>query len=220
RDEPRHPVTNVSWDQITGPGGFIHHINASEILRAVSGGDETLCFRLPSETEWEYAARGGRHWTDGFAFSGSSDIDKVAWYGPRFSRARRLVCRLLGWRLGWRFMGRFPRGSPTHTHPVATKAANQLGLYDMCGNVWEWCQDECIDDVTVTRSRATEHRGWAKARTDDSAADVITIGTSIAPCGFVMGSRRNTTTGALVSASSSPPRSSPSARVPDERQNA
>jgi formylglycine-generating enzyme required for sulfatase activity len=147
RDEPLHPVTNVSWDHITGAGGFLERINGGAIRAAVCDSDRSLRFRLPSETEWEYAARGGPNWTDELAFSGSNDIDGVAWYGHRFSRGRRLVCRLLGWRLGWRLTGRFPPGKPTRTHPVATRDPNQLGLYDMCGNVWEWCQDVCIDGV-------------------------------------------------------------------------
>src|SRR5262245_51175223 len=67
----RRPVENVSWDHITEPGGLLERINSSEILPAVAGPDGTLRFRLPSETEWEYAARGGPHWRDGFAFSGS-----------------------------------------------------------------------------------------------------------------------------------------------------
>jgi formylglycine-generating enzyme required for sulfatase activity len=112
----------------------------------VVGSDRGLRFRLPSETEWEYAARGGPPWTDGFAFSGGNDIDKVAWYGQRFSGARRLVGRLLGWRLGWRLTSRPRRRTSTHAHDVGTKAPNQLGLSDMCGNVWEWCQDACVDD--------------------------------------------------------------------------
>jgi formylglycine-generating enzyme len=147
RPAPRHPVENVSWDQITRPGGFLERINASEILPALAGTDLALRFRLPSESEWEYAARGGPNWQDQFKFSGSNEIDKVAWYGPRFSGARRLICRVLGWRLGWRLTGRFPRRRPTHTHEVALKAPNQLGLYDLCGNVWEWCQDTCTDDL-------------------------------------------------------------------------
>ncbi len=174
RDEPLHPVTNVSWHQITGPGGFLDRINASPILAGVSDPQGALRFRLPSETEWEYAARGGPHWTDDFAFSGSDDIDQVARYGHRFSSGRRRVCRLLGWRLGWRIAGRYPPGRPTRTHDVAGKAANQLGLYDMCGHVWEWCQDTCIDDIDAVpadgrpwlgpgperRLRGGAHQNW------------------------------------------------------------
>ncbi len=147
RDEPLHPVEHVSWNDITGRGGFLDRINESDILAALAHSNPGHRFRLPSETEWEYAAHGGPHWNDGFTFSGSNDIDKVAWYGPRFSRTRRLICRVLGWRLGWRLTGRFPRGRPTRPHDVATKAPNQLGLHDMCGNVWEWCQDTCVNDI-------------------------------------------------------------------------
>jgi len=159
RDEPRHPVTDVSWDHVAGPGGFLERINASPVLAAVADGDARLRFRLPSETEWEYAARGGPRWTDGYRFSGSNDIDEVGWYGPRFTAARRLVCRLLGWRLGWRLVGRRPRGMATHPHDVATKKPNQLGLHDMCGNVWEWCQDVCVDDVDAVPRDGTPYGG-------------------------------------------------------------
>lgn len=118
------PVENVSWDDVTGPAGFLDRINASDIrtqmVAQVSGPE--AAFRLPTETEWEYAARGGPHWRDGFRFSGSNDIDLVAWYD---------------------------RKGGDQTHEVAQKAPNQLGIYDMSGNVWEWCQDSFSRDVST-----------------------------------------------------------------------
>jgi formylglycine-generating enzyme required for sulfatase activity len=149
RPEPRCPVENVSWDRITETGGFLDRINSSEVLTAVGAGDRRLRFRLPSEAEWEYAARGGPRWQDGFAFSGSNDADEVAWYGPRWRLVDEALVRRLGWPVGWRIacMTRKLLPHRTHTHPVSAKAPNQLSLYDMSGNVWEWCQDACTDDI-------------------------------------------------------------------------
>jgi formylglycine-generating enzyme required for sulfatase activity len=125
------PVENVSWDSLTHPGGFLARLNVSPAAAALRvQGAQT--FRLPTETEWEYAARGGRQWKDGYRYSGSDDIDVVAWYDRRHG---------------------------DQTKPVAGKAPNQLGLYDMSGNIWEWCQDSFSRDLSVIPRDGTAYEG-------------------------------------------------------------
>ena len=102
------PVETVSWNDCQD---FIRRLNA------LTGEN----FRLPTEAEWEYAARGGNK-SRGYKYAGSNNIDNVAWY--------------------WDNIPSQSSGSAGYgTQVVATKSPNELGLYDMSGNVWEWCQD-------------------------------------------------------------------------------
>jgi formylglycine-generating enzyme required for sulfatase activity len=100
------PVEQVSWDDV------------QEFLEKLNHKYPGQNYRLPSEAEWEYAARGGRQ-SKGYTYAGSNVIGEVAWY---------------------------KKNSGGKTQPVGSKRANELGIYDLSGNMWEWCQDAWHDN--------------------------------------------------------------------------
>ena len=99
-----HPVIYVSW---YGARAYCTWLS-SKIRKEV---------RLPTEAEWEYAARGGKK-SKGYTYSGSNSVEEVAWYEDN---------------------------SRSKVHKVGGKSPNELGLYDMSGNVWEWCSDWYVE---------------------------------------------------------------------------
>jgi formylglycine-generating enzyme required for sulfatase activity len=105
------PVECISWNECKE---FLYELNS------LTGKN----FRLPTEAEWEYAARGGNR-SRGYKYSGSNHIEEVAWYGNNSSNT---------------------------THAVATKAPNELGIYDMSGNVWECTSDFWSSNYSFSRS--------------------------------------------------------------------
>ena len=139
-----YPIAMVSWNDIRDEtSGFLKKLNTALAEQLPTG----MRFCLPSEAQWEYAAKGGKY-SNGYTYDGSSTVGDVAWYD---------------------------NAGGQNTKVVATKPANELGLYDMSGNVWEWCEDWYadvaananlgLDYVNTTTASARVHRGgrWGYA---------------------------------------------------------
>ena len=113
----RRPVETVSWEDANT---FIGKLNEdARLLAFLLDSNIKGTFRLPTEAEWEYAARGGIYWKDGYIYCGSDNLKQVGWYREN---------------------------SGLETKPVGLLLPNQLGLYDMSGNVYEWCEDDWHGD--------------------------------------------------------------------------
>ncbi|MGI9104727.1 MAG: SUMF1/EgtB/PvdO family nonheme iron enzyme [Pyrinomonadaceae bacterium] len=155
----KYEVTQAQWQQVMGnnPSNFkddnlpvekVSWDDAVSFLAKLNAQNDGYTYRLPSEAEWEYAARAGT--TGDYA----GDLDSMAWYGNNSGRARLDAAEIFRTDSANYYKRITENGGQTHA--VGSKLPNTFGLFDMHGNVWEWCQD-------------WYHDSYAGAPTDGSA---------------------------------------------------
>lgn len=124
----KDPIVNINYDDAVGYCYWLTKLTGKT-------------YRLPTEAEWEYAARGGEK-SNNYTYSGSNDINQVSWYSDN---------------------------SGNQVHAVGQKSANELGLYDMTGNVWEWCSDWYSKKYYANSSSSSMFVGLLKNETASKA---------------------------------------------------
>ena len=153
----KYPVTNAQWQAVIKAKGSANcdkkfqgdlqpvvgvswHEARAFCLKVQEKAGRAV--RLPTEAEWEYAARGGNQ-SKGYEYAGSNNLDEVGWYDKK---------------------------SGAKTSPVGQKLANELGIYDMSGNVWEWCLDEWHDSYADKPENLKEqgNQAWGDLNVDDN----------------------------------------------------
>ena len=135
-DDGQYPQAMVSHIDIMGSDGagtsascFIKKLNDALASQLEAYGLSGRKFTLPSEAQWQWAAMGGVY-SHSYTYAGGNDLNAVAWNSGN---------------------------SSNQTHPVACKLANELGLYDMTGNVWEWCRDWYSSPSSIVTSQGTDY---------------------------------------------------------------
>lgn len=166
----KYPVTQALWQQVMGnnPSRFkgknrpVEQVSWNDIkndflpkLNELTSFDGK--FRLPTEAEWEYAAKTNQN----YKYAGSNDLEEVGWYREN---------------------------SHMETNPVGLKNPNNFGLYDMSGNVWEWCEDQWHNSY---ENAPTDGSAWIDDAADDSLSRVLRGGSYFFNAAYCRSSYRN-----------------------------